>query len=273
MLPYIKVISITIILAFLLPTIIILAGCVPAVANELYIEQAGASFDLDVTQDGKNNYLKLDIDGDNTTFNLLQEGDNHRTTWVSYWGSGAAWGGDIDGNGNAFEIKQINNQANTSAGGTIGFHIQGNDNSLALTQGCVYDNTSSSTCTSGSFEAANHVMIADVHGDDNVLKLGQRSGNSDKHDMTVYVYGDNNNVFAKQKGTGEKDLYLRLNGDGHSVSSVQTGQGSHNASITLTRGSGSYALNLTQHSDTTQNYSLTGTCQDANGCGVTVTQN
>jgi hypothetical protein len=252
MLPYIKVISITIILAFLLPTIIILAGCVPAVANELYIEQAGASFDLDVTQDGKNNYLKLDIDGDNTTFNLLQEGDNHRTTWVSYWGSGAAWGGDIDGNSNAFEIKQINNQANTSAGGTIGFHIQGNDNSLALTQGCVYDNTSSSTCTSGSFEAANHVMIAD---------------------MTVYVYGDDNSVFAKQKGTGEKDLYLRLNGDGHSVSSVQTGQGSHNASITLTKGSGSYALNLTQHSDTTQNYSLTGTCQNASGCGVTVTQN
>ena len=35
----------------------------------------------------------------------------------------------------------------------------------------------------------------------------------------------------------------------------------------------SYALNLTQHSDTTQNYSLTGTCQNASGCGVTVTQN
>ena len=262
MLRYIKVIS-----------IVIISGCHPAVANELYIEQAGASFDLDVTQDGKDNYLKLDLDGNNTTFNLLQQGDNHRTTWVSYWGSGAAWGGDIDGNGNAFEIKQINNQANTSAGGTIGFHIQGNDNSLALTQGCVYDNTSSSTCTSGSFEAANHVMIADVHGDDNVLKLGQRSGNSDKHDMTVYVYGDNNNVFAKQKGTGEKDLYLRLNGDGHSVSSVQTGQGSHNASITLTKGAGVYALNLTQHSDTTQNYSLTGTCQNSSGCGVTVTQN
>ena len=170
-------------------------------------------------------------------------------------------------------VRQSGFVNTTSAGGTVGFHIQGNDNSLTLTQGCVYDNTSSATRTSGSYEAANHVMIADVHGDDNVLKLGQRAGNSDKHDMTVYVYGDNNSVFAKQKGTGEKYLYLQLNGDGHSLSSVQTGQGSHNASITLTRGSGSYALNLTQHSDTTQNYSLTGTCQNASGCGVTVTQN
>ena len=182
MLRYIKVIS-----------IVIISGCHPAVANELYIEQAGANFDLDVVQDGKDNYLKLDLDGNNTTFNLLQQGDNHRTTWVSYWGSGAAWGGDIDGNGNAFEIKQINNQANTAAGGTIGFHIQGNDNSLVLTQGCVYDNTGSANCTSGSFEAANHVMIADVHGDDNALKLGQRSGNSDKHDMTVYTIPHSNN--------------------------------------------------------------------------------
>ena len=262
MLQYIKVIS-----------IVILSGCTPAVANQLYIEQAGASFDLDVVQDGQDNYLKLDIDGSNTTFNLLQEGDNHKTSWISYWGSGAAWGGDIDGNGNEFEIKQINNQTNTSTGGTIGFHILGNSNSLALTQGCVYDNTSSSNCTSGSYEAANHVINVDVHGSNNALKLGQRSGNSDKHDMTVYTYGSSNNIFAKQKGTGEKDLYLRLNGDGHSVSSVQTGQGSHNASITLTKGAGAYSLSLTQSSDSTQNYSLTGTCQDSNGCGVTVTQN
>tara|TARA_B100000795_G_scaffold258022_1_gene231776 strand:+ start:2326 stop:3114 length:789 start_codon:yes stop_codon:yes gene_type:complete len=262
MLQYIKVIS-----------IVILSGCTPAVANQLYIEQAGASFDLDVVQDGQDNYLKLDIDGSNTTFNILQQGDNHKTSWISYWGSGAAWGGDIDGNGNEFEIKQINNQTNTSTGGTIGFHILGNSNSLALTQGCVYDNTSSSNCTSGSYEAANHVINVDVHGSNNALKLGQRSGNSDKHDMTVYTYGSSNNIFAKQKGTGEKDLYLRLNGDGHSVSSVQTGQGSHNASITLTKGAGAYSLSLTQHSDTTQNYSLTGTCQNSSGCGVTVTQN
>ena len=62
MLRYIKVIS-----------IVIISGCHPAVANELYIEQAGANFDLDVVQDGKDNYLKLDLDGNNTTFNLLQQ--------------------------------------------------------------------------------------------------------------------------------------------------------------------------------------------------------
>jgi hypothetical protein len=91
--------------------------------------------------------------------------------------------------------------------------------------------------------------------------------------MTVYVYGDNNSVFGKQKGSGEKDLYLRLNGNGHSVSSTQVGNGAHNASVTLTAGAGTYSLSLTQDSNTAQNYSLTGTCQDSNGCGVTVTQN
>ena len=138
MLQYIKVIS-----------IVIIFGCHPAVANELYIEQAGASFDLDVVQDGKDNYLKLDIDGNDTTFKLVQEGDNHKTSWVSYWGSGATWGGDIDGTDNEFDITQYNNIANTSTGGTIGFHIQGNNNALALAQGCAFASSSSTTCTSG----------------------------------------------------------------------------------------------------------------------------
>lgn len=261
MLRYIKVIS-----------ILLISGCHPAVANELYITQTGNTFDLDVTQDGQDNYLKLDIQGNNTTFKLVQEGDNHKTTWVSYWGSGASWGGDIDGTGNEFDIKQYNNQANTSAGGTIGFHVQGNDNELALAQGCAFSTASSTSCTSGTYEAANHLINIDVHGNDNSLKLGQRSSNSDKHDMTIYVYGDDNIVFAKQKGSGEKDLYARLNGDGHSLTSSQTGNGAHNATMTLTKGAGAYSIDLTQSGNTTQNYSLTGTCQNASGCGVTITQ-
>ena len=262
MLQYIKVIS-----------IVIISGCHPAVANELYIEQAGASFDLDVVQDGKDNYLKLDIDGNDTTFKLVQEGDNHKTSWVSYWGSGATWGGDIDGTDNEFDITQYNNIANTSTGGTIGFHIQGNNNALALAQGCAFASSSSTTCTSGSYEAANHLMNIDVHGSNNLLKLGQSSSNSDKHDMTVYSYGSNNTIFAKQEDAGEKDLYVRLNGNGHIISSTQSGTGAHNATVTLTAGAGAYSLSLTQNSSTTQNYSLTGTCQNSSGCGVTVTQN
>ena len=188
----------------------------PVFANDITITQSGAGLDLDVTQDGQDNNVTLSMDGTNTTFEIKQIGDNHKMSWVSYWGSGAGWGGDIDGNNNSFDITQYNNQSNTSAGGTIGFHIQGNDNALMLAQGCAFSSASSTTCSSGSYEAANHVMNVDVHGNDNSLKLGQRSSNSDKHDMTVYVYGDNNSVFGKQKGSGEKDLYLRLNGNGHS---------------------------------------------------------
>jgi len=245
----------------------------PVFANDITITQSGGGLDLDVIQDGQDNNVTLSMDGTNTTFEIKQLGDNHKMSWVSYWGSGASWGGDIDGNNNSFDITQYNNQANTSTGGTIGFHIQGNDNELALAQGCAFSSASSTTCSSGTYEAANHLMIVDVHGNDNSLKLGQRSSNSDKHDMTVLVYGDDNSVFGKQKGSGEKDLYLRLNGNGHSISSTQVGNGSHNASVTLTAGAGAYSLTLTQDSNTTQNYSLTGTCQNANGCGVTVTQN
>ena len=91
--------------------------------------------------------------------------------------------------------------------------------------------------------------------------------------MTVYSYGSNNTIFAKQEDAGEKDLYVRLNGNGHIISSTQSGTGAHNATVTLTAGAGAYSLSLTQNSSTTQNYSLTGTCQNSSGCGVTVTQN
>ena len=61
--------------------------------------------------------------------------------------------------------------------------------------------------------------------------------------------------------------------NGHEVDLLQR-YGSHTATINLTNNGGAYTLDVDQ-TDSTQDrtYSLTGICNNANGCAVTVTQN
>ena len=80
----------------------------PVFANDITITQSGGGLDLDVTQDGQDNNVTLSMDGTNTTFEIKQLGDNHKMSWVSYWGSGASWGGDIDGTNNTLKFEQYN---------------------------------------------------------------------------------------------------------------------------------------------------------------------
>ena len=83
---------------------------------------------------------------------------------------------------------------------------------------------------------------------------------------------------AEFKPTGEsplkyhKEFYLTVNTDDATVDYLQDGTGEHNANITIT-GSQPTTLNLTQHSNTTQNYTLSQNCVTSGGCSITVTQN
>ena len=215
-----------------------------AFANDINIRQSGADFNLTISQQGQNNGIGANI-------------------WSVT--------NDVDGDDNDLEIKQYNNKNGNR--NYIGFHIDGDGNNFALGQGCYYDNSSDTTCDNGDNEYGNQRMMIDVHGSGNNMKHGQRNAGSFGHDLTTYIYGNDNNVFTRQNGSGAKDMTIQLSGNNHSVSMIQDGQGAHNASVNLSAGAGAYSLSLTQSSDSTQNYSLTGTCQDSNGCGVTVTQN
>ena len=242
--------------------------------NEIYITQVGTSnnFNLDITQDGDDNVVRLSVSHDNNTVDIDQTGNDNTISWVSYWGSGQAWGGDLDGSGNSLKFEQYNTTG--SDVNVIGFHINTNDNNVHICQGKTFTDVNDSTCeSSATAEYGGHTVNLDLHSGNTDLKGSQETGtgNAD-HNARIYTYGgDNNDIFFKQKGNGNKTLYFTVRTDNGEQSMVQKGDGVHTATIDLT---GAYTtdLDLIQNSNSNQSYTLTNNCQTATGCSVTVLQ-
>ena len=268
-----KVSSILLILILYIPIFFIAASVFAN--NEIYITQVGTSnnFTLDITQDGDDNVVQLSVSHDNNTIDIDQEGSNNTVSWVSYWGSGQNWGGDLDGSGNTLKFEQYNTTG--SDANRIGFHINTNDNTVHICQGKTFDNSTDTTCEATSTsEYGGHTVNLDLHSGDTNLKGSQESGtgNAD-HYAQIYTYGgDNNDIFFKQSGNGNKTLNLTVRTDNGEQEVIQAGSGTHTATIDLT---GAYTtdLSLTQNSGTNQSYTLTNNCQTSSGCAVSVTQN
>ena len=243
-------------------------------ANEIYITQVGTSnnFTLDILQDGDNNEVRLSVSHDNNNLDFDQIGDNNTISWVSYWGSGEGWGGDLDGSSNTIKIEQYNTTGTDA--NRVGFHILSSNNTINLCQGKTFVDENDTTCeNSATAEYGGHTINIDLHSGDTNLKGSQETGtgNAD-HYAHVYTYGgDNNDIFFKQKGNGNKTLNFIVRTDNGEQSMVQKGDGVHTATIDLT---GAYTtdLDLTQNSNSNQSYTLTNNCQTSSGCSVTVTQ-
>jgi hypothetical protein len=242
--------------------------------NSVFIEQITTSDDTTITvnQDGNNNAVNLTMAHDDNTLDIDQKGNNNTVSWISYWGSGRNWGGDLDGTNNNIKIEQ--NNTNGSDSNRVGFHIQSNDNTVHVGQGCSFDNSSDTSCESSStVEYGGHTTNLDLHSGGNNIKISQETGtgNAD-HYVQLYTYGgENNNTFIKQKGNGNKTLNMTIRTDGGSQDILQKDDGAHTATIDLT---GAYHtdMSLTQRGNTNQSYSLIQNCQTSGGCGVSVTQ-
>ena len=267
-----KVSSVLVLLILYIP-VFFMIGSVFA-NNEIYITQVGTSnnFNLDITQDGDDNVVRLSVSHDNNTIDIDQTGNDNTISWVSYWGSGQAWGGDLDGSGNSLKFEQYNTTG--SDVNVIGFHINTNDNNVHICQGKTFTDVNDSTCeSSATAEYGGHTVNLDLHSGNTDLKGSQETGtgNAD-HNARIYTYGgDNNDIFFKQKGNGNKTLYFTVRTDNGEQSMVQKGDGVHTATIDLT---GAYTtdLDLIQNSNSNQSYTLTNNCQTATGCSVTVLQ-
>jgi hypothetical protein len=243
-------------------------------ANDIYITQSGNGLDLDITQDGNNNNVTLSMNGTNNTLNVDQEGTAGNTvTHVSFWGPMYSYGGDINGNNNNVKIKQtITTGTDTNR---VGFHIMSNDNNVDICQGGTFSSSTDTSCSdSGLPEYGGHTINLDLHSGNNDLRMGQETGSANAdHYAQVYTYGgENNDVFTKQSGNGNKTLSMVIRTDGGEQSLTQRGDGVHTATIDLT---GSYHtdLSLTQYSNSNQSYTLTNTCMTVGGCSVSATQN
>ena len=244
-------------------------------ANEIYITQVGTSnnLTLDILQDGDDNEVRLSISHDSNSLDIDQIGDNNTISWVSYWGSGAGWGGDLDGSNNTIKLEQYNTTGTDA--NKIGFHIFSSNNTINLCQGKTFVDENDTTCeNSATAEYGGHTIDLDIHSGNTDLKGSQETGtgNAD-HYARIYTYGgDNNDIFFKQKGNGNKTLNFIVRTDNGEQSMVQKGDGVHTATIDLT---GAYTtdLDLTQNSNSNQSYTLTNNCQTSSGCSITVTQN
>jgi len=219
------------------------------------------------------NIVSITQIGDDLDVNISQIGENNTITkniWtVSY---------DLQGDDNEFDLRQ-KNTTNNSQVNYMGFHIVGDDNTVNVGQGYA-DQGSLATAnvqewnTDNSEGGGNTAMI-DIHGDNNILNVGQRNGsqgNYSGHDVTAYIYGDDNTARTVQVHDGAKDLTLTLIGDDHTIYTEQRGTGAHNMTVHLTNGSAPYSAFIKQNSSTTQNYSMTGTCNTSGGCSISVTQ-
>ncbi len=184
----------------------------PTDDNHIHVEQVdgGDDLSLNITQIGYGNTINFSFAHADNTFNLTQNGSGNSISWVSYWGSGKSWGGDVDGSNNNETVLQYD-------GATYGRHIWGDNNLVD-----VYQNGS-------------HTFNLDIHADDTDVELWQEGSGS--HYAHTYFYGtaDGSTVDLTQKGTANHNSQITLQGtEPTTLNLLQQGGTNQSYSITNT---------------------------------------
>ena len=271
---------------YLIFTVLIITGSFSGLIygddNEIDIQQvaAGDSLSLIIDQIGYDNNIFFSIgDGDNVSIEIKQEGNNNELGYANdspSWGSGYGWGGDIDYDDQNIKLWQNCTEGTDCNKNDIQFHVSyGTDNKLWWAQGYEIDSRTDTNWSKDNSDGGGHKVTVDIHGYRNEVIGVQRncSANScDGHYAQIYVYGDDNSVFGRQKADASKSFILTINNDDNVVDYLQDGTGEHTATILL---NGSYGtdLDFVQHTNTAQSYTLSQNCQTSGGCTVSVTQN
>lgn len=181
------------------------------------------------------------------------------------------------------------NALNGILGHTAIVSVAGDDNDIYIQQAAgrhavVVDvtgntNTVNVLQTGQGYTGVQHYLEVGVSGSNNTLNINQKDTSKTAF---VSAAGNYNSATVLQQGTGNHYLQLDLIGNGHTAQVTQDGAGSHNATVALTNGGGAWNFSLTQNSATAQTYSLphtmsdnsivSGTCNVAAGCNLTVNQ-
>ena len=243
--------------------------------NHIHLDQvaSGASdnLSLSIDQIGYENLIRFSFNHNDNTVSLLQLGNKNYIGYTDAWGSGYSWGGDLDGLRNNIDIRQKCSKTSCNDN-DFQFHIWGDDNTVKFGQGYSLNDSSTPTWNYDGNEPGGQFVRLDIHGDDNTFIGSQKMDNSAiRHNMTIGIYADDNEVYARQAQNGDKTLTLTIYNDGNDVSINQRDNGDHTATITLT-GTNPTDLFLLQKGNTTQNYSLSQNCLTSGGCTINVTQ-
>ena len=193
--------------------------------NHVHIEQvaAGDNANINIAQIGYENTIQFSFAHANNTFNLQQNGVGNYIGWVSYWGSGKSWGGDVDGTGNVEDVIQYD-------GATYGRHIWGNNNDVDI------------------YQNGSHTHNLDIHVDGVEHEHWQEGSGS--HYSQTYYYGnaDDSVVDIMQKGNANHNSRITLTGSEHTNLNLLQ-QGNQNQSYVITNACytvGGCTINITQ---------------------------
>ena len=217
-----------------------------AEASDIYINQSGNNFNLDIIQDGTGNHLI--------------RGYHNQTA-------------SIVGNNNSLKITQ-KQTVTTSTFSTAHIDINGHSNDIFMGMGVGTTNFSNFTAYDHQ-EAGNHNQKLYLQGDNNDIYMGQRNGSPNQlysaHSIDLKIYSDGNDVGIFQGHDGSKTLNLTINNDNNNVVAYQMGYNSaHTATITL---DGNYPTNLALNQNngySNSSYSLNQFCNTSGGCSLTV---
>ena len=197
----------------------------PTDDNHIHVEQVegGDDVSLTINQLGYGNEVQFSFAHANNVFNLTQHGTGNYIGWVSYWGSGKSWGGDVDGSDNTETVLQYD-------GATYGRHIWGDDNTVDV------------------YQHGSHTFNLDIHADDTNVELWQEGTGS--HYAHSYFYGsaDGSDVDLTQKDGANHNAQIRLQGTQPTTLKLLQ-QGGTNQSYTLTQTcytAGGCTVNVTQ---------------------------
>ena len=209
------------------------------------------------------NNIYLTQSGNGLDLDIVQDGDNNLII-----GSDLTTAGSIQGDNNEITLTQKNNN------NVLGIDVNGNTNDVDIWQDTDQRAVVNITGASNTLDLeqlhlnnnGDHFSKVTINGNSNSITIDQKeTGNK----ILFLDVDGSNNVQVDQKGTGSHFLDINLT-DSHTVDVTQDGSGSHDAKIHLSGNPSS--VTLTQDSSNDQNYYLEQNCSSAS-CSATVTQN
>ena len=215
-------------------------------ANEIYINQVGDDLQMQVIQDGENNYFQYCANGNDTNCKDVN-GNAHN------WADGVASDNAIVNSGT---VGDDNTVVVAHATGT------GNNNINETNIGIIGDRNKVQNLFSNNSSGS--------HSYSNQPWGGTKESN-------ILITGDDNTVKVQSDSYGEVFSEIEVTGDDNNVTLYQRSM-NNSASIDVTNVAGPNTINVQQrgssYQDTaTNSYSLTQYCNNVNGCTVNVTQN
>ena len=207
-------------------------------ANDIYINQSGATLDLDITQDGQNNTVgssstASSVIGATTNLAITQVGDNNVMTFDV---NGATYTGtySVTGNSNNIDFNCDSTAGNSSCGtATASIVWVGSSNDIDIDIGETSDASNATVSITGSSGSDSNVVAATIDGTSVV--------------MTLTINGDTNNYLIDIDGDGDANGHTLVHSHTGSIADVDiTQSGIYDNLINLTTSGDNADIDITQ---------------------------